>query len=290
MNIHLPVVLSDITGKSGTNIIKAILNGQRDCEKLAALADRRVKATKEQIAMALNGHWQEPHLFELQECFNMYQYYHQRISACDKEIDAVLAKKVEQTGQHDLFYQTPPKERGTDPNQPQFELNKYIFQLTDGIDLTQVEGIGPGTLLTLISEVGLDLSKFPTKKHFVSWLGLSPNKKISGGKILSFKTAKNTGRLSVAFRQAANAVAFKKDTALSHFFRKMAYRKGRKAAITATARKLAIIVYTMLQNKTAYKPMDLEQYDKQLRQRKINQLQKTIKKLGLKKEELIFAT
>lgn len=93
MNIHLPVVLTDITGKSGTSIIQAILNGERDSKKLAALADRRVKATKEQIAMALDGHWQESHLFELQECFNIYQYYHKRISACDKEIDAVLKKK-----------------------------------------------------------------------------------------------------------------------------------------------------------------------------------------------------
>jgi len=289
MNIHLPVVLTDIVGKSGISIIQAILNGERDGKKLANLAHKRVKASKEKIAKALTGHWQEQHLFELQECYNIFQYFQERISVCDEKIDEVLAKKVQENGQHDLVYETPSKKRSRSRNQPQFEIKKYIYQLTDGIDLTQIEGIAEGTILTLISEVGLDLSKFPTAKHFASWLGLAPNKKVSGGKVLSSKTAKNKGRLSVAFRQAANAAGLQKDTSMSYFFRKMAYRKGRKAAITATARKLAVIVYNMLTKKIDYQPLDTKQYEHRIRNQKIKHLQNTINKLALKQDEFIFS-
>jgi transposase len=288
MNIHLPVVLTDIVGKSGTSIIKAILNGERDGKKLASLAHNRVKASKEKIAKALTGHWQEQHLFELQECYNIFQYFQERISLCDEKIDEILANKVQENGQHDLVYETPPKKRSPARNQPKFEINKYIYQLTDGVDLTQIEGVAESTILTLISEVGLDLSKFPTAKHFASWLGLAPNKKVSGGKVLSSKTPKNKGRLSVAFRQAANAAGLQKDTSMSYFFRKMAYRKGRKAAITATARKLSIIVYNMLTKKIDYQPLDIKDYEQQRRNQKIKHLQNTINKLGLKQDELVF--
>ena len=138
------------------------------------------------------------------------------------------------------------KKKARYKNAPTFAVDKYAYQLSDGIDLMQIDGISYNTVLTLVSEVGLDLaSHFPTAKHFSSWLGLCPNRKITGGKVLSSRSKKNKNRLSVAFRQAANTVGRQKDTVLSSFFRRIAFRKGRKAAITATARKLAVIVYKM---------------------------------------------
>ncbi len=285
MNIHLPVVLSDIVGQSGQAIIKAILEGVRDSNKLANLASSRVKASKAEIAGALTGNWQEQHLFELKQCWDIYHFYQKQIHECDAQIELLLKKKVEQQLSNDLYYK-PSKKKKLSKNDPRFNMAQYAYQLTDGIDLTEIEGVSYGLLLTLISEVGLDLSKFPSSKHFASWLGLSPNTKISGGKILSSKTKKNSGRLAVAFRQAANSVGNQKDTALSHFFHKMAYRKGRKAAITATAHKIAVIIYKMLDEKQGYKPMSNEQYKELIRNQKINRIQKSINKLKLTAEEL----
>jgi transposase len=152
----------------------------------------------------------------------------------------------------------------------------------------EVDGIGLGLLLTLIAEVGLDLSKFPSAKHFVSWLCLCPNKKVSGGKVLSSKTRKNKGRLAYAFRQAANAVGRQKDTAMSHAFRSLAYKHGRKVAITATARKIATIVYNMLEKGQPYQPMGSKEYQAALRQKKLRNIQKSIENNDIKVNELAF--
>lgn len=153
----------------------------------------------------------------------------------------------------------------------------------------QIDGVSFGLILTLIAEVGLDLSKFPSAKHFVSWLCLSPNKKVSGGKVLSSKTRKNKNRLTTAFRQAANSVGNQKDTALSHAFRALAYKHGRKVAITATARKIATIVYNMLEKGQPYQPLGTEEYQKLVRQKKLMNIQRTIEKLDVKAAELAFA-
>lgn len=160
--------------------------------------------------------------------------------------------------------------------------------MTDGIDLLQVDGIGFGLLLTLIAEVGLDLSKFPTAKHFVSWLCLCPNKKVSGGKVLSSKTRPNKGRLAYAFRQAANAVGNQKDTALAHSFRALKAKNGHRLAVTAIARKIATIVYNMLVKGQAYDPMGSEEYQKLLRLKKVKNIQRTIQKHGIKENEISF--
>ncbi len=157
------------------------------------------------------------------------------------------------------------------------------------MDLLEVEGTGAGTVLTILAEVGFDMSKFPSEKHFVSWLALCPDKKITGGKVLSSKTRKNTGRLSQAFRQAANAAGNQKGTSLSDFFRHMAYRKGRKMAITATARKIAIIVYQMLRTGRPYEPLQADHYRESVRQQKLKQIQKVILNQGIKADELTFA-
>lgn len=287
MNIHLSVVLSDITGKSGQAIIRAILNGERDGHKLAQLADWRVKADRETIARALTGQWQSQYLFELQQHWDMYHFHLQQIKACDERIDQLLAEQVRQNDQQELYYE-PTVKKKLNKNDPTFPLARYVFQLTDGVDLTQVDGIAHRTLLTLVGETGVDLSKFPSGKHFVSWMCICSNNKITGGKVKSSKSRKNKSRLANAFRQAANAVEHQ-DTALGHYFRAMAYRKGRKIAIQATARKIAITVYNMLQKGQPYQPQSVEEYLEKVRSQKIKNIQRTIKKLGLKPEELNFA-
>lgn len=154
--------------------------------------------------------------------------------------------------------------------------------------MLEIDGIGFDLVLTLLSEVGMDLKQFPSGKHFVSWLCLCPNKKVSGGKVLSSKTRKNKHRLRLAFKQAAVAIAKKRDNPLSHFYRRMSGKHGKGTAITATARKLAIIVYNMLVKRQAYQPEDLEKYQQKVRTQKIKHIQRTIQKFEIKATEVEF--
>ena len=158
------------------------------------------------------------------------------------------------------------------------------------MDLFEIDGISFDFVLTFISEVGLDLGVFPTQKHFVSWLCLCPNKKVSGGKVLSSRTRKNKSRLRKAFRSAAVAIGKKKKHSLAHFYKRMAYKHGKGTAVTATARKLAIIVYNMIQKKQSYRPEQLDQYQEKLRNQKIKHIQRTIRNLGISKEELALVS
>ena len=175
-------------------------------------------------------------------------------------------------------------------NEPTFDITQLAYQMTYGTDLTKVDGIGVGFLLNLIAEVGLDLSKFPSAQNFTSWMCICPNKRITGNKVISSKSRKNKNRLAYAFRQAANAVGLQKeDTVLSLFFHRIAYRRGRKVAITATARKLAVIVYNMLQNGQDYEPIGTEEYQQLVRQNKLKNIQRTIQKLQIKESELAFS-
>lgn len=287
MNIQLSVVLSDITGKSGQAIIRAILQGERDPNTLALLADYRVKADKQTIARSLTGQWQSQYLFQLEQDWNTYHHFMAQIQQCDERIDELLTEKVHETGQEELYYESVVKKKVA-KNDPKFPLPQHAFQLSDGVDLMELDGVSYRTILTLIGEVGLDLSKFPSGKHFASWLCLCPNKKITGGKVISSKSRKNKSRLAAAFRQAGNSVG-RTDTALGYQFRALAYRKGRKVAIQATARKIAITVYNMLEKGQPYQPQSREEYVEKVRKQKIRNIQKTIKKLGLTQQELMTA-
>lgn len=169
-----------------------------------------------------------------------------------------------------------------------FDSAKFAYQLSDGVGLMQIDGISYSTILTLLAETGVNLDDFPTSDHFVSWMCISPNKKITGGKVISSHTRKNSCALAYAFRQAANTAGNQKDTALSHYFHRFAFRKGRKAAIMATARKMAVTVYNMLQKGQPYKPETLEDYQENLRAQKVNNIQRTIGQSGIKAEELAF--
>lgn len=287
MNIHLSVVLSDITGKSGRAIIRAILQGERDPNNLALLADPRVKADQKSIARALTGQWQPQYVFQLKQDWNTYHHFMAQIQQCDERIDELLAERVHETGQEELYYE-PGIKKKVAKNDPKFPLPQYAFQLSDGVDLMILNGVSYRTILTLMGEVGLDLSRFPSGDHFVSWMCLCPNKKITGGKVISSKSRKNKSRLATSFRQAANSVG-KTDTALGYQFRALAYRKGRKVAIQATARKIAITVYNMLEKGQPYQPETVEEHLEKVRKQKIRNIKKTIERLGLTQQDLIPA-
>jgi hypothetical protein len=252
MNLHLHHVLSDITGVTGMSIIHAILAGERDPEKLAALKNSRVKADKKTIIKALIGDYRDEHLFTLKQSLQLYETYKGLVKECDGCIEKQLRRFDEKIDPTD----TPPppstqihkKPRGNEPN---FDLRTHLYRIL-GVDLTQIDGVQTTTAHVFFTEVGNDLSAFPTYKHFCSWLGLSPQNKISGGRILSSKTRPGAGRLAQALKMAANSL-YRSQSFLGQYLRKMKSRLGAPKAITATAHKIARIIYYMVKNS---KPFD----------------------------------
>ena len=292
-NIRLDSALRDIMGVSGKAIIEAIIGGERDPEVLASLTNYRVKKSKAEIVQALTGDWRDEYLFQLKQDYEVYNFIYTKIEECDKEIEALLHERLENNervnGEARPEYNG--KEKNVGKNDPRIEVQKIAFQLTGGIDLSLIPGVSRGTIMALLSETGVDLKEFPTAKHFASWLRLAPNKKISGGKVLSSRTVKGMSRLADAFRHAANAVGNRtKEGSLHQFFMRIAYKKGKLAAITATARKIAVIVYNMLTRRMDYKPLDQTQYLERVRLTQLKNMQKRINLLGVKPEELSFAT
>lgn len=284
MNIRLDVAISDVLGKSGTLIIEAILRGERDGEKLAALADGRVKKTKAEIAKALSGQWKEELIFEVRHCYKFYQDYQSGITATDREIELLLEQ----------FCSTAPtldqpvgktRRKKSYKNQPKFDLHSLSYQYL-GVDLFAIDGVSHTTIMNFMAEVGTDIHKFPTAKHFVSWLRLAPNNKISGGKILSSRTPKGKHLLAIALRNAANSVGMMKEGALKAFFNRIAYKKGRAAAITATARKLAIIIWNMVTYQQPFKPIDQSSYNEKIKQNVVAGIKKKMIRLNLSINDL----
>lgn len=289
MNIRLDSVLNDVTGKSGRAIIDGILEGERNPKKLANLADWRVKKSQEEIAKALTGNWREEYVFELKQSYEIYKNFHEKIEETDKQIEKLLVKQTELIDFR-LYKKIKPIKKKVNKNDPKIELEKFALKMAGGIDLMKIPAFGRNTLLALMSEVGFDLSGFATAKNFTAWLSLSPNNKISGGKILSSHTFKRKNRLSEALQRSANVIGNMKDNPLSDFFHRIAYKKGRMHAITATARKLAVIIWNMLTKKQQFSYISTDDYREQIRQNKIRKVQKLIKSAGISAEELRFAT
>jgi len=292
MNIQVSTVLSDLTGKSGRRIIEAIIAGERDAKILASLTDIRVKASKKVIEKSLVGDWREEYLFELKQCYEIYNHYWEKIEECDEQIAKILGNHLSQqeaeSGESRLSY-IPKKHIQKQKNDPTFDLRTYAYQLTKGVDLSEIHGVGITTILTILSEVGWNLSKFPTAKHFVSWLGLSPNNKISGGKILNSRTDKKKNNVAQALRISANALRKSKEGYLAHFFKRILFKKGDAVAITATARKIAVIIYNMLTKNEQFNEIDMKQYSEKLRKQKVRNIQKQINNFGIEMAELKFA-
>jgi len=280
MNIQLANVLSDISGITGQAIIKAILAGERDPHKLAELRDPRVKASKQQIARYLEGHWQEDLLFLLKQEQQAYEFCQQQIAACDRELEHYLhgcedrsvgAALPEETRKNRLL-----KKKG---HKPQFDLRAGLFRLS-GTDLTQIDGIDVRTAATVLSEAGSDMSKWKDEDHFVSWLRLCPDNRISGNKIIGKGRLPTNNRASVALRMAATTLRLS-NTYLGAQFRRLRTKLGAPVAIRAMAAKLARLVYRMLRYGMKYVDRGAAFYDAQHRARQITNLKWKARQLGL---------
>jgi transposase len=277
MNLQLHHVIASITGVTGMNIIRAIVAGERDPDKLAAMRDVRCKQSLATIRGALVGNYQPEHLFALKQALALYDFYQRCIDECDAEIErAVAALNIDRPMPEAPLPKA--KHRSKMPSDPGFDVRQALYQLT-GTDLTQIHGIGPFLALRLVGECGTDLSRWPTAKHFTSWLTLSPGCKISGGKVLSAHTRKTSNRVTVTLRLAAVTVG-KSHTALGAFYRRLAARIGNAKAVTATARKIAVLFYNAMRFGMDYRDPGADYYEQQYRDRVIKQLHRRAAQFG----------
>lgn len=277
MNLLLDNVVADITGLTGMLIIRALLSGERDAEKLAGYRDGRCKNSAEVIAKSLMGNYREEHLFTLKQSVELYDIYHEKLQDCDIEIERCLSQLEKQPPISPLSSKKQRKKNNR--NAMNFHVAHYLHELC-GTDLTEIDGLDEQSILKILSETGIDMSKWKTAKHFVSWMGLSPNNKISGGKILSSKSIKTQNRAKQVFKMAAFTLSNSK-SGLGAFYRRLRSRLGAPKAINATARKVAIIFYNMLKHKTAYKTQSQEEYNEAHKNRMVKNLKQKAKQFGL---------
>ncbi len=277
MNLKLTEVISDISGATGTRIIDAILAGERDPKKLAALRDQRCHNDEETIALALEGNWRAEHLFALKQAVQLFRYYHAKLGELDEQIESHLKTFADKSAGVPL----PPRtvKRSPHANQPRFDVRQYVVQLS-GVDLTTLDGFKSGyAALDLISEIGTDMSAWPTEKHFASWLGLCPGIKKTGGRRLSGRRPKKAVRAANILRLAAYPL-LNAQCALGAFLRRLRAKLGAPKAITATAHKLARIVYRMLKYGKAYSDVGVEYYERRYRERLLKSLQRRAAEMG----------
>jgi transposase len=278
MNVQLPQVVSDITGSTGLRIIRAIVAGERDPQALARLRHERCHASASEIAKALSGHYRPEQVFALKQALALYDFYSAQVHECDTYIEQHYAVIKPVPGE-------PPPPLGPDPkpnshakNAPDFDVRGNLYRIL-GVDLTAIAGLEASSAQILVSEIGTDMSKWPTEKHFASWLGLAPHNDISGGKVLRSKPLKGNRRAAQVLRLAAQTLG-RTQTALGSYYRRLRTRKGPAAAITATAHKLARILYHVLKHRTPYQPQSREIYDEYLRQRALRNLKRNAARLG----------
>jgi transposase len=288
MNLRLDVVVKDIVGLTGLRIINAICNGQTSGEELAKLRHGNCKKSEEEIAKALQSNNRQDYLFVLKQELQKYQDAQRLILECDMEVKKLLDEFINQDDVKKSLCIDKKAHKRINKNTPKnIDLNLISYQYFDGIDLYAIEGFSHGTVLTLMSELGENgILKFQNAQHFTSWLRLAPNNKVSGGRILSSRTPKGSNRLKIALRQAANSIGNLKDTHLSNFFNRIAYRKGRAVAVSATARKVATILWNMLYKKQQYNPPTVYEYLDQKRKRKVSELQKQIANLDARMSKI----
>ena len=280
MNIQLSQAVSDVTGVTGQAIIRAILSGVRDPKMLASLREPGCKKSEEEIGKALTGTWREEHLFVLKQAVALYDFYTQQILECDEEIERMYAftRPDWETGEvKSTRKQNSARHSKNAPYNPE-QVRKHLKRIS-GVDLSAVDGMGVSLAQTVILECGTDMSKFPTEKHFGSWLGLAPKHEISGGKVLNNKTLKTKNRAGQAFRMAANSVK-QADCAFGVMYRRLRARLGPAQATVATAYAIARVVYRMLKYKVEYDPLSVNEYQKQYEEQQIRYMRKRAAKLG----------
>jgi len=294
MNLHLSNVLSDITGLTGMQIIRAIVNGERDPKKLAQFRDRRCKNPVDVIEKSLAGNYREEHLFSLRQNLESYDFYQQQILTCDQKIEQALIE----LNPNPVKLKNTAFDKDQDPKSGQQRTSKsrqgnalYFDPLEHlqsilGVDVTTIPGIERNLAVKILSEIGTDMKKWKTEKHFTSWLGLSPENKVSGGKRMSSRTKPSANRAALFFRLAAFS-QFRSQTAIGGFLRRMKAKLGAPKAITATARKIAAIFYSMLTKGTDYVEAGLDYYEKQYKERVIKGLKKRAADFGFTLTSLI---
>lgn len=282
MNLQLHNVISDITGATGMAIIRNIVAGVTDPKALATLRDERCHNPEEVIEASLVGNYRAEHLFTLKQALELYDYYMQKISECDHQI-AEQAKRLETKCDQEklnLLKKKPLTKKVKKPNKHEyfFDLTSELIRIT-GVDLTKIPSIGASTALTIVSEIGLDMSRWQSAKSFASWLGLCPGNKVSGGKKLSGKTKPCANRVAIALRIAANTL-YRSECAFGAFLRRMKARLGSPKAITALAHKLAKLIYIMLKYGHEYVEKGVEFYEDMYKKRREASLKKKAKEMG----------
>lgn len=287
LNFRLDVVVRDVTGLTGIKIIDAICSVDLNPKSLAKHRHYNCRKSEEEIAKALISNERKDYLFGLKQEYQRFRFYKQKIDECDKEIAAFLQNLIDT--KPDVLDDLPTKKPYKRQNKngiKGIDLNIIAYQYFDGVDLLAIPGVSHSTVLTFMSEIGPEgLKKFSSAKKIASWLRLAPNNKISGGRVLSNRIPKGSNRLKIALRNAANSVGNLKDSDLGKFFKKIAFRKGRQAAITATARKLTVILWNIITNKVQYLPKNPYVFLDEKR-RAIAQMRKKISKLGINPNEL----
>jgi transposase len=274
MNIQLSQAISDVAGVTGQKIVRAILAGERDPMVLAAYRDSRIKASEEEIAASLQGTWKAEHLLALKQAMGRYDFFAEQLQECDQQIEEVMQQLQAHTKEL-----TKGKKRSKAKNAPKFNLRERLLKMC-GVDVTRIDGIDETTALNVVSEVGTDLSRFPSDKHFASWLGLCPGTRISGGKVLGSKTKHSVNRAAQAFRQAAAALRSSK-SALGAYYRRLCARMDKAKAVTAAAHKLARLFYALLTKGQEFVDQGQQYYEERYRQRVISQLQRRAQSLGM---------
>ncbi len=273
MNIQLANVISDIVGETGQKIVRAIITGERDGHILANLKSNRIRAGKDEIEKSLVGNWREEHLFALKQAMSLYDAYSERLTECDRQLETMLAAL--QVHKVEICQK---KRRSNVKNAPKFDLRAHLIGMC-GVDLTRIDGIEVTTAMKVLSEVGADMSRFKSAKQFASWLGLCPGTKISGGKVLSGASKRTANRAAQALRMAAVSLK-SSQSALGAYYRRLCGRLDKAKAITATAHKLARLIYTMLTKGTEYVDKGQEYYEERYRQRVLHHLTVRARKLG----------
>lgn len=293
LNFRLDVVVNDICGLTGMTIITDICNGNLDPASLAKHRHGNCRKSEEEICKALKGNNRTDYLFGLKQELESYQFYQKKIAECDKQINQFLKQQINTDPEKKKLKTDDKTHKRINKNALKgIDLNQASFQYFGGVDLMKIEGLSHATILSIMSEIGPEgFSKFETAKHFTSWLRLAPNNKISGGKLLSSKTPKGSNRLKIALRNAANVIGNLKDTHLSDFFKRVAYRKGRTVAVSATARKLAVILWNMIVKRMPYKPpTDYLFLDEKRKLKLVARLKKQVAKFDLTRDDFGFVT
>jgi hypothetical protein len=279
INIQLRLVLTDVTGVTGLAMLRAIVAGERDPERLAQFRQSGCKHSEAEIVKALTGTWDDAQLFVLHQAVDLFDYYTTKIVECDTKLEQQYQAMESRWEKDAPLPDLPPaKPESRSKNALTFNARAQIARVI-GVDLVAVMGLSAVTVQSILSEIGTDMERFPTVKHFCSWLGLAPHNDISGGKVLRSRTMKVRNRANQAFRQAAQSVA-KSDSSFGAYYRAMRARLGPKQAIVATAHKIARTVYQLLKTGEPYQEQSAAEYDHKRRERERKRLERRAQKLG----------